>query len=178
MKETKRHHDAFLFYYELGDKRSLAKVGREFKVSEQSTTKWSRAFDWQKRIQEKNKRIAAIQEKKQETDIAKRKVDYSKILTGTIGQYVNRLKGEPHKCPHCKKMFKLPKMNLTPADFKEMVKLDLLLSGEATDISLIKVEKVHKVMNLAVVVIAEYVPVDKMKELKAKLIKMEVLGNE
>ena len=187
MKETKRHHDAFLFYFEQ-DKRSLRGVARKFKVSDQTMTKWNREFEWQKRVQEKDKRINDIQEKNQEKTIAQRKVDYGKILRGTISQYVSRLKGEPYKCskcdhvmrncPNCQNKIYMPKMNVSVFDFKEMVKLDLLLSGEATDISLVKVEKIHKVIHQMVLVVAEYVPPEKLKEMTERLRKMEVLGDD
>lgn len=176
MKQTKRHHDAFLYYYELGDKRSLVKAGEKFKISEQSMVKWSKAFDWQKRVIEKDKRIALIQEKKQENTIAQRKVNYQKMIDAQVALFIKNLKGEGMTCPHCEGKINLPRVIINKVeDFEKLLKLDLLLSGEATDIGLVKVEKIHKATNVVVMLIAEYIPVDKLREFTEKLKGMEVL---
>ena len=179
MKETKRHHDAFFYYYELGDKRSLVQVGQEVGVTTHTVERWSIAFNWQKRVEEKDGRINKIQEKRQESTIAQRKVDYQKMINAQVALFIKNLKGEGMTCPHCEGKINLPRVIINKVeDFERLLKMDLLLSGEATDISLVKVEKIHKVIHQMVLVVAEYVPPEKLKEMTERLRKMEVLGDD
>jgi len=48
--ETLRHKKAFEYYYSLGDERTLTQVGKEFKVSSATITKWSGRYDWVERV--------------------------------------------------------------------------------------------------------------------------------
>ena len=57
-KETVRHREAFEYYFNLGEKRSLALVGRQLGVSKIAVEKWSKAFNWQKRLLEREERVS------------------------------------------------------------------------------------------------------------------------
>lgn len=50
MKETLKHQQAFEFYYKSGGARALLSVAQKFGVSETTTKRWSRDFNWQNRI--------------------------------------------------------------------------------------------------------------------------------
>ena len=64
MKETLKHREIFEFYYSIGDKRSITEVARKFTVSRASVSKWSRVFNWQKRIEQRDIEIGKELEKK------------------------------------------------------------------------------------------------------------------
>ena len=76
MVETKRHGDAFDYYYSLGEKRGYPQVASEFTVSRTSVKKWSKAFNWKERIiqrdLENNKKV----EGKTNNAIVNTKADY------------------------------------------------------------------------------------------------------
>jgi hypothetical protein len=48
--EKRVHAAAFEHYYSLGDERTLMKVAKYMKVTEQTVQKWSSKFHWQERI--------------------------------------------------------------------------------------------------------------------------------
>lgn len=48
--EKRVHAAAFEHYYSLGDDRTLSKVAKYMKVTEQTVQKWSSKFKWQERI--------------------------------------------------------------------------------------------------------------------------------
>lgn len=54
MKETLRHKEAFEYYYSLGPTRSIPQVARQYSVSVAAVKKWSRAFNWQERIEQRD----------------------------------------------------------------------------------------------------------------------------
>ena len=58
MRETKRHTDAFEYYYGLGDDRNFKLVESEYNVSNMTVARWSKAFNWQARIEQLDKKIA------------------------------------------------------------------------------------------------------------------------
>lgn len=58
LKETLKHAEAFESYYKKGRERSLRELAKELGVSEPSVYKWSKAFKWQERIEERDGLIA------------------------------------------------------------------------------------------------------------------------
>ena len=57
-KETLKHQEAFDYYYSLGDDRSYAKVAEQFNVTVCTVTKWAGSFSWQRRVVERDRKIA------------------------------------------------------------------------------------------------------------------------
>lgn len=118
--ETARHRDAFEFYYIMGDKRTLRAVAQEFTVSVQALARWNKDFDWQNRIKLRDRKIAEKVEKKTDDDIVKTKARYRKIIRLLIDKANEKIKDG----------------TLNPEDIQDverMMKLDMLMLGEATE---------------------------------------------
>jgi predicted DNA-binding protein YlxM (UPF0122 family) len=92
MKETLHHKEAFEFYYSLGEKRSYTEVARKFTVSRTSVAKWSKAFNWQKRVQLRDVENAKKLEAKTDKKVVDEKTDFLNILRGTLADAVERIK--------------------------------------------------------------------------------------
>lgn len=76
MKETKRHGDAFDYYYSLGQTRSCQQVGIKFAVSRNSVQKWKKAFNWDERVIQRDLEINKKVEEKTNKAIVNTKADY------------------------------------------------------------------------------------------------------
>jgi len=83
-KETPRHIKAFEYYYSLGDKRSIGKVARRFKVSYQGARKWGVSFNWQLRIAERDSKFRAEIEKASDETIEEMKKKHIKDINTTL----------------------------------------------------------------------------------------------
>jgi len=126
MKETLRHKEAFEYYYSLGEKKSITEVARKFTLSRASVGKWSKAFNWQDRIIQRDIENGKRLEKKTDKNVVNSKADYRALIRQTVELYKEKLKDK--------------KIIITrPSDLSEMAKLDLLMMGEATDELNIKV---------------------------------------
>lgn len=126
MKETLRHKEAFEYYYSLGEKKSITEVARKFTLSRASVGKWSKAFNWQDRIIQRDIENGKRLEKKTDKNVVNSKADYRALIRQTVELYKEKLKD--------KKI-----IIARPSDLSEMAKLDLLMMGEATDELNIKV---------------------------------------
>ena len=129
MKETLRHQEAFEYYYGLGESRSCRAVADRFTVSETSAKKWKSQFGWESRIAERDAKNAQALAKKTDTTIVAQKAKYLKIVRAAIANVVRDNTDASGNLT-------LPKTK-TARDFTDVVerltKLDLLLSGEATE---------------------------------------------
>ena len=136
MVETKRHGDAFDYYYSLGNDRSCQQVGIKFTVSRNSVQKWKQAFNWDERVIQRDLEINKKVEEKTTNAIVNTKADYRADIRSMLQPAkaaVNTVivEGKDGK----------PTVNLkvdNPKDFalvigaiEKLVKLDLLLMGEA-----------------------------------------------
>ena len=91
LRETLRHRNAFDYYYSLGDARSVAQVGQKFGVSKRAVENWSLAFEWEKRIRERDKVIADRLSKKSEDAIVKMQERQVRIAQMVQGAFAKRL---------------------------------------------------------------------------------------
>ena len=84
MQEKLKHQKAFDFYYSLGGFRSYSRVAQRFSVSKTSVQKWSKEFNWQKRIKQRDisnaKRLQAKTDKVIIDTKAQYRADVSKTL--------------------------------------------------------------------------------------------------
>mgnify|MGYP000845557772 CR=1 FL=1 len=120
MKETLKQKEAFELYYSLGDKRSLMSVARQCGVSERTVARWSKLFNWQERVEQRDiENARRLEEKTNETVVAT-KANYRKIIKAAIGRWVKRFQGGEIDVE-------------SVWDLERLVKLDLLLMGEPTD---------------------------------------------
>ena len=79
MKETLRHKNAFELYFKT---RSIREVAKEMGVSKNSVDNWNREFNWQERVEKRERLIA---DKVEEENI-KNEVDLrSKFTLGLKG---------------------------------------------------------------------------------------------
>ena len=60
MIEKERHRKAFEQYYAMGRTRSLTKLAKRIGASVQALKVWSREFDWQGRIAQRDRDIARV----------------------------------------------------------------------------------------------------------------------
>ncbi len=120
MKETLKHQEAFNCYYSLGPKRGYTEVARNLAVSRTAVAEWGRAFAWQERVEQRDAENARRLEEKTNDSVVATKANYRKIVRAAIGRWVENYKAKA--------------VNLdTAADLERLIKLDLLLLGEATE---------------------------------------------
>lgn len=82
------HATGFEYYYNLGDKRSLAKVAQYMKVNIQTVEKWSSKFQWQKRVAERDMLRLSDDRPHSQADINKTKKAVLDYLKSALGAYV------------------------------------------------------------------------------------------
>jgi len=76
MQETKRHGDAFDYYYSLGAERSYPQVASKFTVSRTSVKIWAKEFNWKNRVIQRDLEINKRIEEKTDSAIVNTKADY------------------------------------------------------------------------------------------------------
>jgi len=141
MKETIRHQKAFDYYYLL-DKRSIPKVAQKYAISTAAVKKWSKAFNWQARAEQRDIEIAKKLEKKVDDIIVNTKADYRRdiksaygIIKAIINTAIANVKDKDGNL--IKKLIpKIRNVEDTKKSIESMEKLikaDLLLMGEASD---------------------------------------------
>lgn len=120
-KENELQSRAFELYYGLGEKRSLKAVAETIGRTERTVAGWSRSFNWVARVTQRN--IENAQNKREEavnTQLTDVRTRYRVIINNFMAELSKRVaKGE------------IKVRNIQ--DFERLVKLDLLLMGEATD---------------------------------------------
>jgi len=120
MKEKLKHKEAFEYYYSLGDKRSYPKVASKFTVSRTSIKKWSKAFNWQDRIELRDIDNGKKLEAKTDKAVVNSKADYRALIRKTVDLYKKKLDDG--------------KIIISrPQDLDILAKLDLTMMGEATE---------------------------------------------
>lgn len=137
-KETLKHQTAFDFYYSLGDDRSYAKVAEQFNVSIGTVAKWAGSFSWQRRIVERDRKIALQMQRALDKQILEDKKSYRKIIQATINKYVENFKAGKVEVTSIKDL-----IALIECDTKLMAMLDkgtadnldslISVSGETSD---------------------------------------------
>jgi len=94
-EETLRQKQIFDIYYSLGDKRSLEKLNETLKnIPEYSDKtpsvitlkKWSKKFNWQERIQQRDAEISKGLEKKINKDIINEKAEHRKLIKAILNE--------------------------------------------------------------------------------------------
>ena len=135
MKETLRHREAFEYYYSLGDKRSLTLVAHKFNISKQSTTKWNKNFNWQKRVEQRDIENAKSLEKKTNRTVVNSKADYRAEIKTQLG-ILKAILNQVIKDFQNKEIIEVSTMNELKEvvnSYEKLCKLDLVLMGEAPE---------------------------------------------
>ncbi|MFA5557923.1 MAG: hypothetical protein WDA59_00480 [Methanofastidiosum sp.] len=150
MKETLRSQKIFEEYYIMGEDRSLAKL-REKLLSQQyphkvpglkTLKRWSAAFNWQQRIEQRDMANAKKIEQKTDETIVDAKADYRKdikiqlsIFRVLLNQAVKKIKaGEFTEIESISDVKEIVNC------YEKLIKLDLLLMGEPTENEKHKIE--------------------------------------
>lgn len=120
-KENELQRKAFELYYGLGDKRSLRAVAETIGRTERTVAGWSRAFNWVARVTQRNIENA------QNSNEAKITAELTDVRT-KYRILINNLMADFSKDIAQGKV-KVKNIN----DFERLVKLDMLLMGEATE---------------------------------------------
>ena len=121
VKENKLQREAFEIYYALGDERSLRKVAEQVDRTERSIAGWSRKFHWVDRVAQRE-----IEEAKdggnsgKPTQVTEVKTRYRILMNNLLAKASNMIASGELKIKN------IP-------DLERVVKLDLLLMGEATE---------------------------------------------
>lgn len=118
--ETLRHKEAFEYYYSLGEKRNLIDVAEHVGVSKTAAEGWSSDFGWRDRVVQRDIDNAKKLEKKTNKAVIDEKAKYRQIIKAGIAAWVNRFQNGEIELK-------------TVKDLECLVKLDLLLLGEATE---------------------------------------------
>ena len=94
-EETLRQKQIFDIYYSLGDKRSLEKLNETLKNTPEYSDKtpsldtlksWSKKFNWQERIQQRDVEISKGLEKKINQDIINEKAEHRKLIKAILNE--------------------------------------------------------------------------------------------
>ena len=121
-KENALQREAFEIYYQLGDKRSLRAVAEKVGRTERSVAGWSRSFNWVDRVSQREIEEAKYSDNMDEilAQTVASKTSYRIMISNLMKDVSRRIaRGE------------LTIRNIQ--DYERMVKLDLLLMGEATE---------------------------------------------
>ena len=131
MQEKLKHKKAYDYYYSLGDKKTLTKVARKFNKSKQTITKWNKAFNWQKRVEQRDIELAKRIEKKTDDVIVNTKAQYREDIKKALS--INKALINT-AIKHGKLIIEIENVD----EFKKatdiisgLIKTDLLLMGEA-----------------------------------------------
>lgn len=115
------HREAFEYYYSLGKDRTVPQVAEEFEKSPRTVYEWSRKFDWADRIVQRDIEVGRrLKEETIDTVVAE-KARYRKIVKLAIAKFVESLQKGEVKTDSI-------------LDLERLIKLDLTLMGEATEI--------------------------------------------
>lgn len=115
--EEAQHLRAFEIYYQLGDKRTLAKVAEKVGRSPDWVSTVAKAFDWKRRVNERDHRQSeSILDRIDEYKL-KEKENNLKLIRATKARYAQLLMSQ----------------KITAAEFEKIVKLEMLITGEATE---------------------------------------------
>lgn len=135
MIETLKHKEVYEYYYGLGEKRSCQAVGNKFAISRQSIQKWSKAFNWQKRTEQRDIEIGEQLKKKTNKIVLNTKADYReeiqqniKILKSAIRTAF--IKGQDGKLKLNIAVTSVSDLNQIINATEKLIKLDMALIGE------------------------------------------------
>ena len=120
-KENELQKKAFEIYYMLGEKRSLRAVAEEIGRTERTVAGWSRSFNWVSRVTQRNIEDAKNRREEQiNTQITDVRTKYRIIINNFMAQLSKDVLDGKIKIRNVQ-------------DFERLVKLDLLLMGEAVE---------------------------------------------
>lgn len=120
--ENLEQKEAFEYYYSLGQGRTIPQVAKKFGKSSRTVYEWSRKFNWQERIEQRDIEIGRRLEEKTIDTVVNEKARYRKIIKLAIAEFVKNLQAGKVKADSI-------------VDLERLIKLDLTLMGEPTEIN-------------------------------------------
>lgn len=120
--ETPRARGGFEYYYALGSDRNLRKVSEYVGVTMRTILNWNRKYNWQNRVKQRDIEIGKKVQEKTMSIAVDEKAKYRSILQATVTKFMDDFN---------EGKVKIKSIN----DLKEVIKLDLLLMGESTEIT-------------------------------------------
>lgn len=116
MAETLRQAKAFDLYYAMGSDRSYEAVSQEIGVSKNSIYAWSKKFNWQDRVKERDN--ANVKRMYEETDnnIVSTMVSYRKVISASVADYIKNLKEGKVKINSASDFIKLVELDIKIAE--------------------------------------------------------------
>lgn len=120
--ENLQQKEAFEFYYAMGQDRNLEKVAEQFTKSPRTVYEWSRKFNWQERIAQRDIEVSKKMAEKTINAVADEKANYRKLIKLAIAQFANGLRDGDIKIR-------------SVSDLEKLIKLDLTLMGEFSEIT-------------------------------------------
>ncbi len=135
---------AFEYFATLGAVRSFGKVARMFGVSDVAVGKHARANGWDERVRELDRKTQAEIEKRVVRDRAVRLADTINLVDSARSEILERLeKGDA---------------DVRLSDMPALIKLELLLEGEATD--RVEITEIRTVIHQVFAIVDQYLPVE------------------
>lgn len=128
MKEKQVHLDAFEKYFQhkqsgKNTEDSIKLLISDFKVTRKSIYVWKKEFNWDERETLRSLEINKKVEEKTNTNIVDSKAGYLSIINHALDNYVNEVKQGKRKPVEVKGTY----------DLNNLIKLGLLVQGEATE---------------------------------------------
>lgn len=117
--EKGRHVDAFELFWLLGGERSHAEVARRIGVAPNTIGSWARVFDWQKRIQEREKLSHALAAQRAIEDEAQSINRQLSLCRNAMVRFAEALVNN--------------RAQITAQDFVRLAQLEALLRSRATE---------------------------------------------
>ena len=153
MKEELKHKETFEQYYVMGKDRSLAKLREKLmspespqKVSSLKTLKrWSKAFNWQERIEQRDIEVSRGLETKTNETIISIKAGFKAEIKAQLNIFkvmLNRLikKFKEDKEGETIEIKKIEDLKVVTDSYEKLIKLYLTLIGEASEIEEIELK--------------------------------------
>lgn len=142
MKETLAHKEAFEYYYILGKKRSFRLVESRYKVSNKTVSRWSKAFNWQERIEQRDMENSKRIKDKTDDLVVNTKADYRteiKVQLGILKAMLNEVIKDI-KDGKIIKVGSTETLKNVISSYERLCRLDLLLMGEPTSFEKLNVD--------------------------------------
>ena len=138
MKETIKHREIFEYYYSVHGTQGLRDVAQKYHVSLTSLGNWSKAFNWQERIEQRDIENGKRLEQKTNEAVIDSKANYRKeikvslsVLKASLNDLIEKMKKNDNKAVI--EINTLDQLNIFTNMYEKMVKLDMLLMGESTE---------------------------------------------
>lgn len=133
MRETKRIVQMFEYYYTLGEDRKLQAVADNFNISLTSVRKYSKQFNWDGRIEERDSQVLRELRDRNNEELVDNLDLYRKVIKASVADYIKRLKDKKVKVESVKDFVKLVELEMKVCGFRSQILEEKM---EATGISL------------------------------------------